>query len=407
MNILYVEHYAGSPDMGMEFRPYYLSREWVKNGNKVRIVAASFSHLRKVNPVVKKDFSLQLIDNIEYQWIKTSKYSGNGIKRVASIYQFVSKVKRNAKRIAKDFMPDIVICSSTYPFDIYAGRKIANLSKAKLIYEGHDLWPLTLIEIGGMSKNNLFIRKMARAEHCAYEKSDIVVSLLPFAYEYMLENGLQSKNKFHHIPNGIVKEDWQNPMELPQAHKLLLESLKQERFVVMYAGGHALSNKLDTLLDCAAITKDDSSIAYVLVGSGVEKKRLESRKEKEILQNVFFLEGVNKLAIPNLLSYADALYIGGEAPLYRYGISMNKVYDYMMAGKPIVYGVKAKNNDVKEAKAGIEFDFDDVNSLSEAIYSLKKMTIEERRKMGENGKKWVLDNCDYKKLASSFLELMK
>ena len=38
MNILYLEHYAGSPEMGMEFRPYYLAREWVKMGHKVIII---------------------------------------------------------------------------------------------------------------------------------------------------------------------------------------------------------------------------------------------------------------------------------------------------------------------------------------------------------------------------------
>ena len=33
MNILYLNHYAGSPALGMEYRPYYLSREWVRAGH--------------------------------------------------------------------------------------------------------------------------------------------------------------------------------------------------------------------------------------------------------------------------------------------------------------------------------------------------------------------------------------
>ena len=52
MNVLYINHYAGSLEMGMEFRPYYLSREWVKNGHNVRILAGDYSHLRKKNPFV-------------------------------------------------------------------------------------------------------------------------------------------------------------------------------------------------------------------------------------------------------------------------------------------------------------------------------------------------------------------
>ena len=50
MNILLINHYAGSPDLGMEFRPYYMAKEWQKAGHHVRIVGGSFSHLRKKQP---------------------------------------------------------------------------------------------------------------------------------------------------------------------------------------------------------------------------------------------------------------------------------------------------------------------------------------------------------------------
>ena len=65
MNILYIDHYAGSLSLGMEFRPYYFAREWQKMGHKVRIVGADFSHLRKNNPLVNKDYEIQKIDGVE------------------------------------------------------------------------------------------------------------------------------------------------------------------------------------------------------------------------------------------------------------------------------------------------------------------------------------------------------
>ncbi len=74
MNILYINHYAGSPEMGMEFRPYYLAKEWIKMGNNVRIVAADFSHLRIRNPIVDTDFQEEVIDGITYNWVKTGSY---------------------------------------------------------------------------------------------------------------------------------------------------------------------------------------------------------------------------------------------------------------------------------------------------------------------------------------------
>ena len=151
MNILYIDHYAGSVSMGMEFRPYYLAREWQKKGHNVRIMTASFAHLRKNNPAVTKDFSVSEIDGIEYQWIKTNKYVGNGVKRIITMMQFCWKLYLNASRIAKEFKPDIVIASSTYPMDAYAARKIADKCGAKYVHEVHDMWPITPIDLYGMS----------------------------------------------------------------------------------------------------------------------------------------------------------------------------------------------------------------------------------------------------------------
>ena len=39
MNLLLINHYAGTPELGMEYRPYYLAREWVRQGHQVHIVA--------------------------------------------------------------------------------------------------------------------------------------------------------------------------------------------------------------------------------------------------------------------------------------------------------------------------------------------------------------------------------
>lgn len=126
MNILYINHYAGSIYHGMEFRPYYLSREWIKLGHKVRIVGADFSHLRRVNPDVESDFQVDNVDGIEYQWVKAGSYQGNGAARTVSMVRFVWKLWVNAKRLVDEFKPDLVISSSTYPLDAYAARKIVS-----------------------------------------------------------------------------------------------------------------------------------------------------------------------------------------------------------------------------------------------------------------------------------------
>ena len=205
MNILLINHYAGSPDYGMEFRPYYMSREWMKVGHRVLIIGASYSHLRKQQPSAEKE----MIDAVDYRWVKTLTYKGNSVGRIVSMGQFVGKLYMNYKRYLSDFAPDIVIASSTYPLDIYPAKRIAKHYGAKLIYEVHDLWPLSPMELGGYSENHPFIKVMQKAEDDCYKYVDAVVSMLPKAEEHMRERGLKA-GKFHCVPNGIVLEDWQN-----------------------------------------------------------------------------------------------------------------------------------------------------------------------------------------------------
>lgn len=405
MRILYIDHYAGSLRDGMEFRPYYLAREWIDKGHTVRVIGADYSHLRVKQPDIQSDFQTETIDGIEYQWIRAGRYQGNGIQRALSMLRFVAKLWRKAKKIVKEFQPDVVITSSTYPLDSIAGYRIAKKAKATYVHEAHDVWPLTLVELGGMSKWHPFVLMLGFAEKYAYKHAAKVISILPNTLTHMQEAGLKEADKFVYIPNGIALQDWERAEALPEEHQKQFENFKEKnKFVVCYCGGHALSNALDTLLAAASELKQCDNVEIVLVGKGVEKERLMAQAQKEQLTNVHFLPPVKKTQVPELLSKSDVLYIGAApCSLYRYGISMNKVYDYMMAGKMIVYGIEASNNDVEEAQCGITVPAGDGKKLAEAILTAMEMTPSERNRLGQNGKKWVIENCDYTKLSKRFI----
>ncbi len=407
MNILLINHYAGSPKYGMEYRPYYLAKEWTKDGHKVTIIASSFSHLRSRNPEVNSEIQEELIDGIRYIWVKTPKYEGNGIKRVINIFSFVWKLITRSKKFSRDIKPDTVIASSTYPLDIYPAYLIARFSKAKLIFEVHDLWPLTPIELGRMHRWHPFIVILQMTEDFAYKKCDKVVSILPKALDYMVSRGLDPK-KFVHIPNGIDIEEWQSfNASLPKEHKEIIEKLKKEgKFLVGYAGSFGVANALDYFVESAKYLKN-LPVALILVGQGPEKEKLQRYVEENNLDNVIFLPSIPKNSIPNLLSKMDILYIGWRrSPLYRFGISPNKLFDYMMAGKPIIHAVEAGNDLVAESDCGISIPPEDPVAIAEAIKKLMAMSPLEREEMGRRGREYVINNHDYKILAKRFLEAM-
>ncbi len=400
----------------MEYRPYYLAREWVKLGHNVTIIASNVSHLRQHIEIPDgQKYRVENIDGIQYIWCKTPDYPGNGIKRVINIFTFLRLVNKlvpaiiKGKSIPNDkttkfHIPDMVIASSTYPFDTKVAAKISRKTKAKFVYEVHDLWPLTPIELNGMSPKHPFIWLMQRAENFGYKTADKVVSLLPKAKSYMLEHGLKP-NKFIYIPNGVSVADWAQAKALiPELHQEQISNIKQQYdFLLGYAGGMGESNALDFLLTAAK--KLNKNIAVILVGDGANRELLQKRVVDEVLSNVYFLPSITKTQIPDFLSRMDALYIGwNNLPIYRFGICPNKLFDYMLASKPVIHSVTAGNDLVTEAHCGVSIPAEDVDAIIKAIHMIARENQTDKIWLGDMGYNYVIKHHDYKILAARFLD---
>lgn len=407
MNILLINHYAGSDHHGMEYRPFYMAREWVKQGHDVTIIASAYSHLRSTQPAVNGDWEEEIIEGIRYVWVQTPLYEGNGAKRVINIFTFVGKLLAKGTELARKYNPDIVIASSTYPLDIYPAKNIAKKTGAKLVFEVHDLWPLTPMELGNLSPYHPFIMVLQRGENTAYKSADKVVSLLPKAKDHMMEHGMD-EDKFYYSPNGIVLEQWENQNEMiPVEHRNTIAKLKEEgKLLIGYAGAHGVANALDHLIDAAEILRNEP-FAFVLVGKGAEKDRLIKKAKDKGLSNLHFLPAINKNAIPDFLSHMDSLYIGwNRSKLYRFGVSPNKLLDYMMSAKPIIHSIEAGNDLVAESGCGLSCPPEDGEKIAGTIKDLLQLSDHERLEMGKRGHDYVVDNYDYKILAEKFINIL-
>lgn len=407
MHVLYINHYAGSPRHGMEYRPHYMARHWVRMGHDVVVVAASVSHLRYAAPAMSSDITEELIDGVRYIWLKTPPYSGNGVRRAVNMATFVFQLFRIRRLLLLRFSPNVVIASSTYTWDVFPAHAIARAAGAKLVYEVHDLWPLSPMELAGMSRWHPFILSLQQGENYACRHADLVVSMLPMADAHLREHGM-SAEKFHYIPNGIELSEWKMKADdLPHAHRALLGTWRQQgRFIVCYAGSHGLSDALDTLLDAAGLVTDQP-VGFVLVGQGPDKDRLRQRAERMKLSNMYFLHPVPKETIPDLLQRVDGLYIGWKRhALYRYGVSPNKLMDYMAAGKPIISAASSENDAILEAGCGFSVPAEDVSAIANAVIRLMHLPADERERMGAAGKAYVRTHHDYAVLARKFSDLM-
>lgn len=404
MRIMLINHYAGGPHLGMEHRPFLLAREWIRAGHEVVIVAAGFAHTRTHQPYIHNRMTETSHEGVRYLFFRTPSYSGNSLKRVWNMGVFIRKLWFRASYLSKRFRPEVVIASSTYPLDIWPARRIARLSNARLVFEVHDLWPLSPMELGGYSASHPYIQLLQKAENFAYRNSDRVVSLLPCTLPHMTAHGMDPE-KFRYVPNGVLPEEWDPSVPVPAEHQQIIDACRAEgKKIVGYTGAMGVANALEPFIEAMALVKD-LPVAFLLVGQGPEKDALQGLGKSLSINNIYFAPNVPKAELPALLRQMDFLYVGfRKQALYRFGVSPNKIFDYMMAGKPIIQAIEACNNPVAEAGCGMAIPADNPEAIAEAIRQLCNSSAGELAEMGKAGRSHVMEHHHYRKLAEYFLE---
>ncbi|MFW2585301.1 glycosyltransferase family 4 protein [Aliarcobacter butzleri] len=401
-NIWIINEYAGTPYHGMTFRHYYLAKELVKIGYKVTIFTSSFSHYKlKQHLKVKSTFTKENIDSIDFIWIKMPNYKApKSLGRIRNWFLFALKLFFIP--FLKLDKPDFILVSSLPLHPIVSAKYLSNKYKAKLIFEVRDIWPLSAIELGGYSPKNPFIKHLQWLENFAYKEADSVVTVLANAYEHMKTRGLE-ESKFNYIPNGILIDEMNQIEELDEK---IVKQIPKDKFIVGYAGTFGIANALDSFIEAAKISKNYENIAFVLVGDGKEKEKL--LKLSEGYSNIYFVDTVKKNQVQSVLKSFDICYIGlKKDPLFKYGVSPNKLFDYMYSEKPILYAIDSGDfKPISEINAGFNIDSENPQAILEGVLELYNMSKEERKKMGKNAKKYVIKNHDYKYLAKKLSKVL-
>ncbi len=254
-----------------------------------------------------------------------------------------------------------------------------------------------------MKKYNLLIILFQFIENFAYRIADYVISVLPNAAAHMVNHGLDIE-KYVYIPNGIEINEYISSQEYINYKNI--ELLKNNKFIVGYIGTIGIANALEFFIKAAKILKGNKKIHFLIVGDGGDKEKLLKITEDQNITNITFLKTVPKSQVQSIINYFDICYIGWrEKKIYKFGISANKIFDYMFAEKPILISIDSDFDLVTESQCGIKVKAEDPFAIAEGIKLLYNMSDQERNMIGMNGKKYVIDNHNYKKLANKYIQL--
>ncbi len=390
-----LNHYAKDPSDAGGTRHFHLAEHLQAFGWQTSIIAASVDHATgQQRLAANESHRLENLHGVPFLWINTPGYSGNGGGRVRNMLAYTFAVLRR-QTTAKLPRPDVVIGSSVHPFAAVAGALLARRFKVPFIFEVRDLWPQTLIDMGRLQEGSFMTWALRKLELWLYRRAARIVVLLPLAWQYIVPLGI-AKERVVWIPNGV---------DLSLFPRSVTEDAPDnEPFTLMYFGAHGQANGLDNVLKAMAQVQQmavGQRIRLRLIGDGPLKPALMAQAESLGLRNVQFEPPVPKREIPALAAQADAFVIPipNLPKLYRFGVSPNKLFDYLAAERPILIASDIGNNPVAEAQAGLVVPPAQPQALAEAIVQIANTPLAERQRMGRAGRDYVEQNHGFEQLA--------
>lgn len=398
-----LNHYAVAPGGAGGTRHYSLAKNLPACGWTASIIASSVELNTGRQRLREGERSrLEVMDGVPFLWIRTPVYEGNGGGRMLNMLAYAWRALAPSATRELD-KPDVIVGSSVHPFAALSGAFLARRHKVPFVFEVRDLWPQTLIDLGRIKEHGVMATVMRWMERWLYRRADRIVVLLPRAVEYIAPLGVAS-TKVVWVPNGVELSGYPKPAA-PTTEA-------GAPFTLMYFGAHGQANGLDNVLYAMKLlrTKEvsaDMKIRLRVIGDGPQKTALLRLANELQLTNVVFEPPVPKSTIPALAAEADAFVFNLiNAPVFRYGISSNKLFDFMAGARPIIFCCDASNNPVREAGAGPTVAPGDPDALADAILAMARSSQASRVELGSAGRRYVEQNHGFQALAGRLAQAL-
>lgn len=397
MNIWYLS--AHDQPKGLSSRTYDFSRELVKRGHKVTMFTngyCHFTHTERLAPGEK--WRVEEIDGIRVVWLRTFHYTGNGFGRGMNMLSNARRIFQAARAFSD--RPDVVVGPSVPLLCGWAAMRLARRHGAAFVFEVRDVWPAALVDDGGLSGNSPVYFAFRYLEKLLYRKADRISATMPFLFDHVAESG-GDPAKVQWMPNGVDFERFSGFEAYDGGADLPL--------VAMYVGGFGVAHDVISIVRAAEIFRRNGSGGYrfVIVGAGVKRPECEREATSKALANVEFRDPVPKREVPRLQAESDILIAAvTDSASYRFGLNLNKIFDYLASGRPVIFSGNAPNDPVAASGAGFSVPPENPSAMADALRKLLEMTPAERIEMGKRGRRYVESEYDMRALGARMESLM-
>ena len=393
MKVLYLAQiFETGSDPGSD-RQLFVCRYLVGRGHSVTAVTSNVDYKRAAVKFPGAGWRIQKrVDGIEVSYVYSfPHFRGSFIKRVLYFLTYMGATMVEASMIKG---VDLVYAVST-PLTVGClGYVLSRIRRCPFVFEVTDVWPDAAVAVG-VVKNRTLVKAAGILERFCYRKATRIVALTEGIRENIVVKGVP-REKVHLATNGVDGNLFrEGPSAERDAQRLRVELGLQQRFVCMYLGAHGRYNALETIIEAAQVLRDKGHIAFVLVGDGDEKGKLETAVRERALGNVRFLPPIGRIDAPGLLRCADLLLLPNrKGEFFRMNLP-NKLFDFLASSRPIVIAGEGESAEVvRRAGAGLVVAAEDGVALAEAILEVEGLDETTRHTMGRAGRQYVLARYD-------------
>jgi glycosyltransferase involved in cell wall biosynthesis len=402
-----INQFANTPDLPGHTRQYDLGSYLAQKGCGVTVFASDYNLSKRTYQRLKgwHFWKCEHYGNLKWCWLWVSPYRHNNWLRYLNLISFCLSLFLFSWLVPR---PDLIIASSPQLPAAWLCMKLAQIRKVQFWVEVRDLWPQVLIDLGGKSSDSLVIKVLSWMESQVYQKSAQVIVLSEGSIQYVEKRGAKTVVC---LPNGSDL----GSISLNSLQDRDIQWMKKQfginpnQFCLIYAGAHGLANGLEVIVEAARILQEKAPQRFqiLLVGDGTEKPQLQQLAIG--VENIEFRDPIPKQKIHSLLRSADGLILTlKNIPLFKYGVSPNKLYDYYAVAKPVIVAVGGFiNQEVEDHHLGFAVDPENPTQLAQAILQLAATPAQVRQSMGQHARTLAENSYSREVVAEKFYQLIQ
>jgi glycosyltransferase involved in cell wall biosynthesis len=407
VHILFLTHYFTPENNAPAARVHGMAREWVRAGHRVTVLTCAPNVPSGVvyEGYQNKPYQEEWIDGVRtvrvWTWLAANK---GRVRRGLNYLSYLAAAGAAGPLLRP--RADVVIATSPQFFAGWAGWPVARAQGAPFVLEVRDIWPDSIVAVGALPDGRI-IKTLGKLEHALYDAADHIVAVGDGYRMNMIRKGI-GPSRISVVTNG-ADVDLFEPREPDQELRARL-GFTPETFVVAFAGTIGMAADLVVALDAARRLKQQGrdDIAFLLIGDGAQRAELEQQARAEGLTTVVFTGMVARAELPAYLASSDACLVHFRKQELFGTILPSKFFEDAAMEKPILLGFEGDARAMlHEAECGIAFEPSNAEELAAAALQLAAATPAERRRLGENGRRYVLEHFDRRKLAHDYLEVLE